>query len=244
MKIVDYLSFDDLSAKDDLIAFIRQQINNSGKGYCIVENNGTNADSFMLLLHESVGPSLSMSQKGDIKIPYDVVKDRGDEMSKAGALLSSTNQLFPMHTDCCFLERPADFITLYCVENATAGGESILLNINDVIHLLSNSALQHLLTTPFQFYSKKYPILEKMENLFFIRFHQGELIDSCLPANKEECLSSLQPLLQLLNDSIHYTTVKLKPGQCLIVNNRTCLHGRYAFEAGSKRTFYRSRHYV
>jgi hypothetical protein len=66
MKIVDRLSFDDLYAKDDLIAFIGQQINNSSKGYCIVENNGMDADSFMLLLHESVGPSLSLSQKGGI----------------------------------------------------------------------------------------------------------------------------------------------------------------------------------
>ncbi|THU40789.1 hypothetical protein FAM09_01365 [Niastella caeni] len=244
MKIIDSLSFDDPSAKDDLIAFIRQQINTSGKGYCIVENNVTDANAFMLLLHECIGPSLSMSQKNGIQIPYDVVKDRGHDMGNEGSLLSSTNQVFPLHTDCCFLDKPADFIALYCVENSASGGESILLNINEVIHLLSDSTIQHFLTTSYQFFSKKYRILEKMENLFFIRFHQGELVDSCLPADKEACLSGIQPLLQLLNDPIHYTTVKLKADQCLIVNNRTCLHGRYAFEAGSKRAFYRSRHYL
>ncbi|MBD0333180.1 MAG: TauD/TfdA family dioxygenase [Chitinophagaceae bacterium] len=244
MNVIDYICFNDSAQKASLVTFIKEKINTSNKGYCIVENKLLDASLFMLMLHETLAPSLSLSQKDGVKIPFDVVKDKGEQMGKPGTILSATNQLFPLHTDCCFLEKPADFIALYCVENSDTGGENTLLNINCVIPLLPHIYLQYLLTTNFLFYSKEYKILEKTANTFFVRFHQGELMESCPTQKKEKCIADLQPLLALLEDPVHYTTVKLQPNQCLIVNNRTCLHGRFAFEAGSKRTFYRLRHYI
>lgn len=244
MHTLEYISFDNLASTNDLISAIRKKVSSQSKGYCVVRNNAINADSFMLLLHEQLATSLSMSKKGGLTIPYDLVKDKGDQMDKAGALLSFTNELFPLHTDCCFLERCPDLIALYCAENSEKGGENTLLNINDVIHLLPPAYIESLLTTSFKFYSKEYRILEKEGGIFFARFHQGELLDSCPPAERNECLSHLQLLLDLLNNQALFTTVKLEPNDCIIVNNRTCLHGRYAFEQGSKRTFYRSRHYL
>jgi alpha-ketoglutarate-dependent taurine dioxygenase len=229
MNIVDQIPFNHLSEKDHMISSVNVCLR--GKGYCIVNNALLDADNFMRLLHESLAPALGGK---------DIVKDKGHDGHQEGTILSTTNQFFPLHTDCCFLDKPADLITLYCVENSASGGENILLNINQVIHLLSPSYVAYLLTRPFQFYSKKYPVLEKHRDVYTIRFNERELISGC----RENDLSGLQTLLQLLNDPAHYTTVKLQPNQCLIVNNRSCLHGRYAFEPGSSRTFYRSRHYL
>lgn len=222
---------------------VKACIGNEDTGYCIVRNTVLSPEDFMRLLDGAVGESFTVSLVNSRRVGFDLVKDQGDYAErKEASLLSASSLAFPMHTDCSFLEKTADIVILYCVENSDTGGESLLLNINDIIPLLPADYIRLLLTKKFAVYSKIYPVLEQWQDRYLIRFNLDEFLAND-PPDPTGIVSDLKPLTDLLKDPSHFITVKLKPNECLIINNRTCLHGRYAFEGNSRRLFYRARHY-
>jgi alpha-ketoglutarate-dependent taurine dioxygenase len=239
-----YINFNQGTEMETVIGSIKEAIAAEGDGYCVVRNEAMDADEFMMLLHERVAPSFTNSLVNGKRVPYDLVMDRGEEQyNKGGSILSASNLVFPLHTDCSYLDKPADVVTLYCVQNSESGGESLLLNINKVIPLLPQDYLQLLLTQKFSIYSKEYPILEQSGPLYLVRYSIDEMLSSYPESAHESLRSTLAPFNNLLNDSSHYLTIKLQPNDCLLVNNRTSLHGRHAFEPNSKRVFLRARQY-
>jgi alpha-ketoglutarate-dependent taurine dioxygenase len=229
---------------ETVVRSINKAIAAEGEGYCIVRNRAMDADGLMRLLHERVAASFTNSLVDGRRVPYDLVMDRGEEQyNKGGSILSASNLVFPLHTDCSYLDKPADVVTLYCVENSESGGESLLLNINKIIPLLPQDYLHLLLTQKFRIYSKEYPILEQSGSLYTIRYSIDEMLSSYPESEHGSLRSTLEPLNNLLNDPSHYLTIKLHPNDCLIVNNRTALHGRHAFEPNSRRVFLRARAY-
>lgn len=241
--MVNYIDFDHPDQTGHVIGAIRESIDFTHTGYCIVRNRALSPDDFMALLHGNIGESFTASLVNGRRVMYDLVKDSGEYRShKEGSILSASNLAFPLHTDCSFLEKPADMVILYCVENSETGGESILLNINEIISLLPAGYIGLLLTKKFYVYSKAYTILEQLQDRYAIRFNLNEFLAGN-PPDPDGIVADLKLLTDLLNDPSHFTTAKLNPNECLVLNNRTCLHGRYAFEDNSKRIFYRARHY-
>jgi alpha-ketoglutarate-dependent taurine dioxygenase len=241
---VQYINFKHANDTEAVVSAVKEAIAAEGDGFCIVRNEAMDADAFMTLLHERVAGSFTNSSVNGRRVPYDLVMDRGEEQyNKGGSILSASNLVFPLHTDCSYLDKPADVVTLYCVQNSESGGESLLLNINKIIPLLPHDCLQLLLAPKFRIYSKEYPILEQSGPLYLVRYSIDEMLSSYPEPEHESLRSTLEPLHNLLNDSSHYITTKLQPNDCLLVNNRTSLHGRHAFELNSKRVFLRARQY-
>ncbi|HEY0066008.1 MAG TPA: TauD/TfdA family dioxygenase [Flavisolibacter sp.] len=239
-----YINFEQKADAEAVVHSVKEAIRPDGEGYCIVRNGAMDADEFMMLLHERVAASFTNSSVDGRRVPYDLVMDRGEEQyNKGGSILSASNLVFPLHTDCSYLDKPADVVTLYCVQNSESGGESLLLNINKIIPLLPQDHLQLLLTQKFRIYSKEYSILERSGPLYLVRYSIDEMLSSYPEPAHESLRSTLAPFNSLLNNSSHYITIKLKPNDCLLVNNRTSLHGRHAFEANSRRVFLRARQY-
>lgn len=221
----------------------KQAIDDDNIGFCIIRNQLTSPEELLGIVNKQIAKSFTISSGKDGKVFYDTVADRGTDTDSKNTVLSTTNEAFPLHTDCSYLERPADVVTLYCVQNSYKGGESIATHINSILKKLTPQYINFLLETPFPFYSVRYPILEKSKDGYYVRFSQVELMAS---VSDEECAviaNQLAPFIGELNDPANYTTYKLNPNDCLIVNNRTCLHGRTAFEDNSERLFYRMRQY-
>jgi alpha-ketoglutarate-dependent taurine dioxygenase len=240
--MITYIDFDDPACAGMVTGTARELLDQHNTGYCIVRNKTLSPDDFMQLLNGTVGESFTVSTYGSHRVSYDIVKDMG-EYKKESSIVSASNVSFPLHTDCSFLERPADVVILYCIENSVNGGESLLLHINEIIPRLPGDYIRFLLTKQFYLYSKAYTVLEQAGDLFFIRFNLDEFLSGNYP-EAGAIVADLQPLLAVLNDQSLHTTVKLQSNECLIINNRTCLHGRHAFEDNSKRIFYRARHYL
>lgn len=241
--MISYIPFLSTNDTNGMVSAVNARIGDQDTGYCIVQNGALSPEDFMNLLDGAVGESFTVSLIGSRRVGFDLVQDRGDYAErKESSILSASNLEFPMHTDCSFLERPADIVILYCLENAESGGESLLLNINNIIPLLPADYTRFLLTKKYTVYSKEYPVLEKGERGYFIRFNLGEFL-SVDPPDRDSIIEELKSLTGLLADPAHVTTVKLRPHECLIINNRTCLHGRHGFEGNSRRLFYRARHY-
>lgn len=243
--MITRIAFDDISQQEKVIRAIIEAIHPLADGYCIVNNKAVDEDAFMRMLQGKVGTSFTVSTTKEGKqIPYDIVKDRGTRSFSAGNILSASNLFFPMHTDSTMMHRPADVVLLYCVENAENGGDSTMLNINKVLHLLPEDYIQYLLTERFRIACGAYPVLEYAGSVYMIRYYLNELLlnysETEIPAIK----TALQPLITLLSDERNFIITKLQKDECLVINNRTCLHGRTAFEDNSSRLFYRARHYM
>lgn len=229
---------------DQVMNFAKQCINPDGEGYCIIRNLAFTPAELLQLVHEKIAASFTLSVSGNKQLIYDKVQDKGYERHDTSTILSATHLAFPLHTDCSYLQRPADVVTLYCEANAQQGGESILLHIRELIRLLPPDYIAFLLTTTFSFQGTHYPILEKKGDHYFIRFSIVEMNAGMSAEDMKRAGEQLTPLLELLSDHALYKTVMLEPGDCLIVNNRSALHGRTAFEGKSNRLFYRMRQYT
>jgi alpha-ketoglutarate-dependent taurine dioxygenase len=241
--MIQYIPLNHPGEQEQALRAIRESID--GEGFCVVRNGAWSADEFMAFLHERFAASFTFSRQDGRRVPYDLVQDRGQEnYNPASSILSTSNLVFPLHTDCSYLEKPADVVTLYCIENAEHGGESLLVNVNEIVPHLPPGYAEFLLTEKFTVYSKAYPVLEKEGGRYTVRFSPDEILASYPEGEKEAVKEKLKPLTYLLDNPAHYKMVKLSPDECLIVNNRSSLHGRTAFEANSRRVFLRARQYV
>ena len=222
----------------------KQALDDNNTGYCIIHNLLVTPEEFLDIINQQIASSFTTSVGKNGKVFYDTVADRGSDMGLSkNTVLSTTSQAFPLHTDCSCLERPADVVTLYCVQSSSKGGESMVANIKLILKKLTPDYIDFLLKTPFPFYSVRYPILEKNRGSYYVRFSHVELMASVSDEEYAAITNQLAPFIRELNDPANSITYKLNPNDCLIVNNRTCLHGRTAFEDNSERLFYRMRQY-
>lgn len=240
---MNYIDLNDAARIEEVLESVHQLIDDRNDGYCIVKNNVMSADAFMKIVASEIGTSFTISTGKSGTIPYDTVQDRGG-YHDLNPIISGTNRVFPLHTDCCYMERPADVVVLYCIENANEGGESTLLHVNKLLPLLPAAYIDLLLDTEFHMQSFSYRVLEKQNDIFYIRYQLADMLRYARPGTEQQLGSDLSLLTQTVSDPAIFTTFKLGPDECLIVNNRTCLHGRYGFEEGSKRIFLRSRNYL
>lgn len=243
--MVTYFHLNSSAGIDELCTSIRHSLSPREAGYCIVRNDLLSPNDFMELINLRVAASFTISHIKGHRLVYDHVKDQGIDMTESTyPLLSATNTIFPLHTDNCYMQTPADVVVLYCVENAANGGDSTLVNINSIVHLLPVDYKEFLLCRKYYIDTMPYTVLRQVDGIYHIRYQAGDMLAYAPLHDKEKMEEELKPLADLLSDPAHFITIKLKANECLIINNHTCLHGRYGFEKGGNRDFLRSRSYL
>lgn len=156
----------------------------------------------------------------------------------------------PKHTDnACLEPRPPCYLALYCHRSAAAGGESTLITartVHDVI-AAERPDLLPLLFQPYHFRSPQAhvwpsrgptivkPILEDDHGELRIHYARVmiepgmEMAGTPLTAAQREALDYLDEVIDRPELNFRHLLV---PGEMLVMNNLTMLHGREAFTAG------------
>ncbi|WP_336215016.1 TauD/TfdA family dioxygenase [Nonomuraea sp. LPB2021202275-12-8] len=160
-------------------------------------------------------------------------------------ILSTTNADFPCHTDDYFEANPSDLVILQCVHQASAGGDSLAATVDDIIAHLDSATLDLLARPLFPSHFGLVPILQEHATEWRIRYNRVEIERSAqrltVPVQLE-CVGALDRLDRAIEQV--KTRIALTPGDCLILDNHRVVHGRTAFERGSKRLFRRVKVYT
>jgi alpha-ketoglutarate-dependent taurine dioxygenase len=163
---------------------------------------------------------------------------------------SDTKQGGNLHTD--GMHRPGPVPTmfaLYCVRQSPVGGTMILVHADDIVRTLRDEVggdeeVLRILRQPFHFDTRDdtpgrpatvpRPILEFDGDQPLLCYLRGYLdsghrrpgVDPLTPAQ----VRALDTLDAVLDREDLHTRVRLAPGQLVVVNNRTVVHGRTPFE--------------
>jgi len=151
-------------------------------------------------------------------------------------ILSTTARQFDFHTDETFSSAPADIVIQLCVRPAQCGGGlTTLAFLPDIVGLLPEQALCALLHS-----SQPAAGLSSNEassaERYWIRYNPHDLRRASLTGQDRAAIAALKAAIE----KVAYR-IQLGPGDCLVLNNRTVLHGRTAFSSPSQRLLYRVR---
>ncbi|MEB3885983.1 TauD/TfdA family dioxygenase [Lyngbya sp. CCY1209] len=196
----------------------------------------------------SIGPTYYLGQNGPYCTVKATPKDGDKSLSPEGQDLSFfANGLSP-HTDITYLPTPQIVQLLYCVENEASGGESIVIDGFRVAEDFRRDYPRYfdiLTRTPVtfsQFYqswhyyvSQTTPILQvkdtgEVAKIFFC--HKN--LDLDLPFEQVESFyEAYSTFFRYLKNPAYEYSFRMRPGDCLLVQNFRILHGRKAFDRGS-----------
>ncbi|NER52794.1 MAG: DUF971 domain-containing protein [Symploca sp. SIO1A3] len=165
--------------------------------------------------------------------------------TKEGKDLAETGKGMSFHTDYTYWHTPPLLTSLYCLENAASGGESLII---DGFRVVNDFRQQHpdyfeLLTqTPIQFkqvytkweyfYCRTQPILE-LDNsgkVTRINFANSHSYSWKLPFDQmEKFYAAYTTFFSYLKNPIYQYCFSLEPGELLLMNDSRIMHGRQPF---------------
>ena len=164
---------------------------------------------------------------------YEVKYDPVSEPVSDSVALSPTELL--LHTDGTFEASPPDNVAFQCVQNDIEGfGNSVLVDVWELIERLAEPTRQVLLETQFRFQrtgkgvtaNVDAPILERNGESYKVRYRRDSKYKLSPPTKEAEiALTNFEQALALQDLQ---KTIYLKPGDILFVNNQRMLHGRTA----------------
>lgn len=156
------------------------------------------------------------------------------------------------HTDGTYFRDPPGLQVLNCISQAERGGESLLVDglaLAKALRAHAPATLDFFARTPLPWFSydvdvrSGLPVLssthepvfrfDKAGDLEQVRYNEYDRGD--LPPGEwydNQFLPHWRALAELVNGPEHVERVRLRPGQCLIMDNQRVLHGRLAFEGG------------
>jgi trimethyllysine dioxygenase len=160
--------------------------------------------------------------------------------------IAYTNLFLGVHMDLMYFEAPPGIQALHCIENTVDGGESLFLDVFKVIERFKEDCphdYQVLTKFPVLYHynnaGKHYrftrPIINErplaeipgLLDVFYSPPFQGPLEHSHRVNRFYHAIEAFEEILDLPE----YTfTFRLKPGECVLFNNRRVLHGRKAFD--------------
>lgn len=154
-----------------------------------------------------------------------------------------------LHTDSQYRQNPEDYFALHCVRQARCGGGlSLFLSVNDIVKELNQTPGGRLALNFFEnnVYPYIVPDIFKVnrngppEYTFGYLIKKGEMrfridtVEKAIALDPSLCsdahLLHFNTLKQVILNSEHIITDKLKNNECLFINNKTMLHGRTEFE--------------
>tara|TARA_B100000497_G_C7695091_1_gene424218 strand:- start:97 stop:915 length:819 start_codon:yes stop_codon:yes gene_type:complete len=200
--------------------------------------------NLFIQLCEMVGTPISHDQHGSI------VWDIKSNPNSTGLVktYSEHNHKAELHTDSQYSFYPEDMFALLSLQKAKCGGglshlkslKNILNRLkalpdgDEIIRILSNTDFPFIVPNVFKKdISKKYefnfgPILRNNEIRFRIdTFEKAFQIDNSFCS--EEQISAYGKLKKIITDDLDLTEFMMEPGDLIIINNKTMLHGRSTF---------------
>lgn len=150
------------------------------------------------------------------------------KVRKSSRYIANTEGEMSLHTDNVYLPEPCKLVAMYCVQQASYGGESMLLDSYKVISDIPEGLARHLRTPVWGWGMPKSDsqMLERHPVLVgkSIRWwRQGLRVSDYMMDIANEFDS-------LLHSSEHIEELLLKPGDLIVIDNSRVLHGRRAFE--------------
>ena len=158
-----------------------------------------------------------------------------------------TSEALPLHIDLINQETPPGYQFLHCLVNDSQGGESTYADGFKIIEELRETdpdafRLLTTITVPMRFHDFETDIrtrktiinVDENGNLVELRY-SPHLVDTF--DMDESIMDSFylayRKLMDLINDSRFVISIKMKPGDLCIFDNRRVMHGRNAYEAGA-----------
>ncbi|MBI4165258.1 MAG: TauD/TfdA family dioxygenase [Acidobacteria bacterium] len=157
---------------------------------------------------------------------------------------STTGRAFPCHTDLYRDRHPADLLLMKCVRADRGGGRTIIYKLRDLLASLSPREISVLRRPSFPTEFGKIQLLSADSHGYSIRYNRREidffarLRREPLSARQSEVLNKIDLLLANGKERQEFL---LQPGQCIVINNKTVLHGRTRLSKGTKRLLKRIR---
>lgn len=157
--------------------------------------------------------------------------------------LAYTGQRLTAHTDNPYRRNVPGIQFLHCLENSASGGESIVVDGYALSEALKqeNPDLHHVASTlPISFRYESADVVDRYDAPMLTLRRDGTLAQIRLstrldfpPAVDAETLDlfyrARRRLSQLATDAAYELTFRLRPGDCLMMDNHRTLHGRAAF---------------
>jgi len=157
-----------------------------------------------------------------------------------------TSEALPLHIDLINQEIPPGYQFLHCLVNDSRGGESTYADGFKIIEELRETDPEafHLLSTitvPMRFHDTETDI--RTRNTIIKADENGQLVELRYSPHLVDTFDmdesmmdnfylAFRKLMVLINDPRFVISVKMKPGDLCIFDNRRVMHGRNAFEAG------------
>lgn len=238
---------DGVLARDDLRASVLEHVLGAGGGI-ILGGLGTDHDSeefrdLLLSLQETERAGAGrerMDRFVEVEQRDDIITDEATFFQfpyKSGRAL-------PCHTDTSFIPEPFDLVALHCIRNDPAGGRTVLVRLPDLLARLDTRVQRALLDVPVPFEFGEATVLRREPWGMSIRYNRREIDPYCGPGG----LGPMGEVLDLLDRALEFDkaseVLDLRPGECLLVDNRRVLHGRTQLSPGNSRLMVRGRCYV
>ena len=154
------------------------------------------------------------------------------------AMYSTTSTVFDLHTDAAFKRTPSTFVFLHCWRGDKAGGGTSLIAASEHIAArLEPWALALCFRAIFLWRKVHAPIYSTLPGVAWpaMRFNVREIAGDAIETDETDLRARVLPEIFLAAANEAAQRVKLREGDCLVLNNRRVLHGRTAFDPGSGR---------
>lgn len=165
-------------------------------------------------------------------------------VERAFATFSETNDPADLHTDGTYLKAPPLHFLLYCVTQSDEGGVSLLSDSRDVVaRLQAMTGGAEALVALQQDYPIRVPDAYALDNStatylgapllrldpFSLRWREDTIRDGLTLPHITETQRRAIELFKSALEAMPQTTLRLKPGDLLALNNRFWRHGRTGF---------------
>ncbi len=214
--------------------------------YCVIRNVPVESDAELAAL---LGLVATISTEGNGGEPFFSIARAVDE-DESLADRSRTGASFPFHSDSTYMVRPHEMLGLGCVVNDADGGDSSLIRAADIAAQVEakagRDALLALEEPTFPFFLRdpvvghgvqRTPILTRVGEHWQVRY-RSDVLDVLVPRYDilERHLGALAVLRSVLDGppSDAEITIRLRPGDYLMVDNRRALHARTALGRGAR----------
>lgn len=222
-------------------------LDNVKNGFVLVNGfyNGDN-NALLVLLANSLGYPITSNVTGsENRIVHRIESLNEPKNDCFGEILySSTAMAFPCHTDNAGKNFPADIVIVQCIRPADDGGKTFLVHVDDIVKKLSDTELSLLCEAVFPFPCGREKIISYKGGKPQIRYNR-HYINMCLNKYNEELDMKYRKVLNYLDEVIAFgkisREVQLNYRDCIIINNKTTLHGRSKFPQNSRRLLKRIR---
>jgi len=232
------IAFDPSADMSNLVVAVKNKLQDPGAVLITdfpIESDGATLVRF--------GAALGTLSTRDVTVPLNEWVQRVEALDNAVKepggyeVLSASSKLFPCHTDEFFERDPAQMVLQLSVRAAECGGgQTLLAFLNDIWTQLNADSIDILSQCEFPARFGSTPILVATDRGRRVRYNRGRLLQYELTENQMNAVEDLERAINVVKQCF-----LMRPGDCLVLNNWTVLHGRTDFAENSSRLLLRMR---